>query len=61
MWWVVAVWQTAGANDLPEIKDCTLVPTEWADGDRFLVRLPGGKEMTLRLYGVDCVEWHVSD
>ena len=36
-----------------------LVPTEWADGDSFSVRLPDGKEQTIRLYGADCIEMHV--
>ena len=37
---------------------CTFVPTEWADGDSFRVRLPDAKELTLRLYGADCIEIH---
>lgn len=37
------------------------VPAEWADGDSFRVRFPDGKEHTLRLYGADCIEWHVAD
>ncbi|MEM9280259.1 MAG: helix-hairpin-helix domain-containing protein [Verrucomicrobiota bacterium] len=48
-------------NPLQKFEDCTLVPTDWADGDSFLVRLPNGDEQTVRLYGVDCVEWHVTD
>lgn len=52
---------TFAAEPLTEIKGCTHVPTEWADGDSFLVRTPDGTEHTLRLYGVDCIEWHVTD
>ena len=51
----------ATPKPLTEIKGCTLVPTEWADGDSFLVKTPEGKEFTVRLYGADCLEWHVTD
>jgi competence ComEA-like helix-hairpin-helix protein len=44
---------------LEEFQKCELVPTEWADGDSFPVRLPDGREITARLYGVDCIELHV--
>lgn len=49
------------ANELEEIGPCTFVETEWADGDSFLVKLPGGKEQVFRLYFVDCIEQSVSD
>jgi len=49
------------AADLQAIEGCTLVPAEWADGDSFRVRLPDGEELTVRLYGADCLEHHVSD
>ena len=49
------------ADPLKEFKGCVLKPTSWADGDSFLVRFPSGKEHTVRLYGADCVEWHVTD
>lgn len=52
------VW---AAKPLTTIEDCILVPTEWADGDSFLVRTPDRQELTVRLYGVDCLEWHVTD
>lgn len=51
----------AGAAELQTFPGCSLVVTEWADGDSFLVRFPGGEERTLRLYGADCIEWHVAD
>jgi len=44
---------------LEKIGPCTLVETEWADGDSFAVRMPDGKQQTIRLYGVDCIEMHV--
>ncbi len=49
------------AADLQVIEGCTLVPAEWADGDSFRVRLPDGEELTVRLYGADCLEYQVSD
>lgn len=50
-----------GQEALQVFPDCRLIPTEWGDGDSFLVRFPDGKERTIRLYGVDCLEWHVRD
>lgn len=47
-------------QELTRIGQCELVPTEWADGDSFAVRLPDGKQQTLRLYGVDCIEIHIT-
>ena len=49
------------ATGLTALPNCTFVPTEWADGDSFRVRFSDGTEQTLRLYGADCVEWHVTD
>lgn len=49
------------ASELETISGVVFVPTEWADGDSFRVRLPDGEEHTLRLYGADCIEWHVAD
>lgn len=49
------------AAGLTVIEGCTLVPADWADGDSFRVRLPDGEEITARLYGVDCLEHHVTD
>ena len=37
------------------------LPTEWADGDSFRVLFPDGTEHTIRLYGADCLEYHVND
>jgi len=51
----------ACADPLNRIQNCVLVPTDWADGDSFLVRTPEGDEHTVRLYGADCIEWHVTD
>jgi DNA uptake protein ComE-like DNA-binding protein len=46
---------------LQTFPGCTLVEAEWADGDSFPVRLPDGRQITTRLYGADCIEWHVND
>ncbi len=46
-------------GQLQKFHPCTLVESEWADGDSFAVRLPDGKQQTIRLYGVDCIEMHV--
>lgn len=40
---------------------CRLVPVDWADGDSFQVRLPDGREETVRIYGADCIELHVNN
>ena len=46
---------------LVSLEGCLFVPTPWADGDSFLVRVPDGTEHTIRIYGADCIEWHVTD
>lgn len=51
----------ARAADLVTLEGCTLVATDWADGDSFRVRTADGTEHTVRLYGVDCLETHVGD
>jgi competence protein ComEA len=50
-----------GQETLTTLKGCKFIPTEWADGDSFQVQTPEGANHTVRLYGADCVEWHVSD
>ncbi len=51
----------ASSAELQTLPNCTFVATEWADGDSFLVRDQKGKQYTIRLYGVDCLEYHVHD
>jgi competence protein ComEA len=51
---------TAAAADLVAVAGCTLVAADWADGDSFPVRTPDGEVHTVRLYGADCLEQHVS-
>ena len=48
-----------GPSDLQSHPASTLVSQPWADGDSFQVKLPDGKEITLRLYGADCMEIHM--
>ena len=50
----------AAGQVLREFKGCRLSPTEWADGDSFEVVFPDGAKHTIRLYGVDCMEMHVT-
>lgn len=49
------------AADLVSMEGCTLVATDWADGDSFQVRTPAGEQHTVRLYGVDCLETNARD
>lgn len=49
----------AAGVDLQSFPGCRMVKETWADGDSFPVRFPDGKMMTIRLYGVDCVESHI--
>jgi len=46
----------ASAQELQKFDGCRLVEAGWADGDSFPVKLPGGREIVLRLYYVDCNE-----
>lgn len=49
------------AQPLVELRGCKLNPAEWADGDSFEIQAADGSTHTIRLYGADCIEWHVSD
>lgn len=49
------------AADIESIPGCRYDPVDWADGDSFLVTMPGGKKEVFRLYFVDCVEKDVTD
>ena len=52
---------TATADELTTLKTCKFMPTAWADGDSFLIQTADGDSHTIRLYGADCIEWHVTD
>ena len=58
--WLMTGTLPAQTADLQSFPGCTLIPTEWADGDSFRVKFPDGTEQTVRLYAADCIEWHVS-
>lgn len=49
------------AQPLVELRSCKFVPSEWADGDSFEIETTDGVRQTIRLYGADCIEWHVND
>lgn len=51
----------ASGEVLTQFAGCKLMPTEWADGDSFLIQTKEGASHTIRLYGTDCIEWHVTD
>ncbi|MEI8293491.1 MAG: helix-hairpin-helix domain-containing protein [bacterium] len=46
---------------LQTFPGCVFVEADWADGDSFPVKFPDGRQITVRLYGADCIEWHVND
>ena len=52
----IVVTCAAFGQELQKFENCSLVAAGWADGDSFPVKLPGGKEIVLRLYYVDCNE-----
>ncbi len=56
--WLVLVSGVTG-GELQKFVGCTLVATDWADGDSFSVKFPDGKTQTVRLYGADCIEIHL--
>lgn len=51
----------AQSKPLKTYRNCMLLKTEWADGDSFQIRPTDAKEFTVRLYGADCMEWHIGD
>lgn len=53
--------KASAADPLATLQNCKRVPTDWADGDSFLIQTTDGKQHTVRLYGADCFEWHVTD
>jgi len=58
------VWLRASAmaeEAVGSFAGCSIIPTTWADGDSFRVKFSDGREETVRLYGADCIEWHVND
>ena len=62
---LLAPWNTADvvaqSNNLQRLENCQFIEADWCDGDSFRVKNDDGKEFTLRLYGVDCIETRVQD
>lgn len=52
---------SAAAQALTKWPKCKLVSADWADGDSFEIETAEGARHTIRLYGADCIEWHVND
>ena len=46
-------------SKLERLENCQFIETAWCDGDSFRVKDASGKQYTIRLYGVDCIETHV--
>ncbi len=55
----LAIAPLLSGAEITKLSNCVLIPSEWADGDSFSVRLPDGKVQTVRLYGADCIEIHL--
>ncbi|MBT8044853.1 MAG: helix-hairpin-helix domain-containing protein [Verrucomicrobiae bacterium] len=62
----------AQSAPLVKIENCTLIKTDWADGDSFRIKIPfkpadrngpghKAREITIRLYGADCIESKIHD
>jgi competence protein ComEA len=58
---LLGMTRALGAEPLVRLEGCVAVKASWADGDSFPVRAADGREFTVRLYGADCLEWHVGD
>ena len=59
---LVTMFPTQGAETIfTKMENCQYRKTDWADGDSFPIVDASGKEMTLRLYSVDCIETQSSE
>ena len=56
----VASALAADPAPLIDLGLCQLADEAWADGDSFPIIKPDGKTITIRLYGVDCIETNVA-
>ena len=61
LWTAVGAVETLAQKGLQKFENCQYIKTQWGDGDSFSVKNAQGKQFTLRLYGVDCLESHVHD
>jgi len=46
----------SAAAAMESLPDSRYIATDWADGDSFRVKSAEGREFTVRLYAVDCIE-----
>lgn len=51
-----SLWAVTPPTELQEFPKSRLIPTEWGDGDSFLVEIEPGRQEVLRLHFVDCPE-----
>ena len=58
--WLLFAAQAADPAPLLDLGFCQFSDQPWADGDSFPILKPDGKILTIRLYGVDCIETNVS-
>jgi competence ComEA-like helix-hairpin-helix protein len=56
-----ALIPVSASTGLERLEGCRLLNQPWADGDSFPIRTANGQELTVRLYGADCLEMHVRD
>lgn len=54
--WHGLIPRSVEAAPFQTFEDCRYIATDWADGDSFVVEFPDGKQHTIRLYHVDCME-----
>ena len=56
------LFPTQGAeNPFTKMENCLYSKSDWADGDSFPIKDATGKEITIRLYGIDCIETQSSE
>ena len=55
------VLSPAADQPLQLLPNCRFLPTDWADGDSFRIQTPDGTQLTVRLYGADCLESRATD
>ena len=53
---LAAVARAVPVPDLQKFENCTLVASDWADGDSFPVKIAADREEVVRLYFADCPE-----
>ena len=57
-----ALFPSQGAeNPFTKMENCLYSKSDWSDGDSFPIKDATGKEITIRLYGIDCIETQSSE